>query len=350
MFDFNNKTILVTGGAGFIGSGFIRLMNEKHPQAKLVNLDALTYSGDLKRLADLAHSDRYRFVKGDVRNLKEVFRVFEDHKPDFLVNFAAETHVDRSIHRGVEEFIDTNIKGVFHLLEACKKFGIEKFVHVSTDEVYGELELDDPDTFTEKMKFRPSSPYSATKAGGDCLCRAYYKTWNVPVVVTNCSNNYGPWQYPEKMIPFWIHQLAQDQPVPVYGDGMNVRDWIHVDDHNAALELCLAKGQAGETYNIGANNERNNLEMAKLIIRRVQRVPEGQEDAYLKFVQDRPGHDRRYAVDSSKIETELGWRPQFGRDQFLKKLQETVDWYLARKDWLDEVRDRVGRANAHIGQ
>lgn len=348
MFDFNNKTILVTGGAGFIGSGFIRLMNEKYPRAKLINLDALTYSGDLKRVENLPHPDQHLFVKGDIRNLKDVFRVFEEHKPDFLVNFAAETHVDRSIHHGVEDFIDTNIKGVFHLLEACRKFGIEKVVHVSTDEVYGELELADPAAFTEKMKFQPSSPYSATKAGGDCLCRAYYKTWNVPVTVTNCSNNYGPWQYPEKMIPFWIYQLAQDQPVPVYGDGMNVRDWIHVDDHNAALELCLAKGQVGETYNVGANNERNNLEMAKFIIRCVKRVPEGQEDAYLKFVQDRPGHDRRYAVDSSKITNELGWKPNFGRDRFFEKLRETVDWYLSRKDWLDEVRDRVGRANAHI--
>ncbi len=338
------KTILVTGGCGFIGSHFIRHWLKKHPDFRVVNLDKLTYSGNPANLSDIKKdsrlSRRYFFARGDVADSKKVDFIFKKYKPDYLAHFAAETHVDRSIHVGAKEFIDTNVYGVFVLLEAVKKFGLKKALFVSTDEVYGSLGLGSRGKFTEKTQYQPNVPYSATKAGGDMLCRAYHFTWKLPVVVSHCSNNYGPYQYPEKLIPFFVSRALKNEPLPLYGDGKNVRDWIYVLDHVEALEKVLLKGKSGEVYNIGADNELKNIEIAGLILDIL-----GKPRSLLTFVSDRPGHDRRYAIDHKKITRELGWKPRY---KFSEMLLRTVKWYVDNPAWVSAVRKKTGVVNAHI--
>ncbi len=338
---FNNKTILVCGGAGFIGSNFIHSLLEKYPRVRIVNLDKLTYSGNLENLKDIAKDIRYSFVKGDIAREKTITAVFKKFKPQYVANFAAETHVDRSIHVGALEFIKTNIVGVFNILEAVKKNkGVAKFLQVSTDEVFGTLSLDSKEKFRENTAFDPNVPYAATKAGGDLLCNAYHSTWKVPVVVTHCSNNYGPYQYPEKLIPFFTVRMLENKKLPLYGDGKNVRDWIFVRDHCRALELVLLNGKAGEVYNIGADNELSNLEIAEMIAKQF-----GYGKEVFEFVSDRPGHDRRYAVDSAKIKRELRWKPTYS---FEKAFKETVDWYKKNLSWVTNIQKKTGVFNPHI--
>jgi dTDP-glucose 4,6-dehydratase len=338
---FDGTSILVCGGAGFIGSNFIRLMLAENPKVKIVNLDKLTYSGNLDNLEDIEGDHRYAFVKGDIAEEAVVSRVFQELRPDYVVNFAAETHVDRSIHMGALEFIRTNIEGVFRLLEAVKAAGtVKTFLQVSTDEVYGSLPLDSTERFLETTPFAPNAPYAATKAGGDLLCRSYYATWRLPVVVTHCSNNYGPYQYPEKLIPFFFLRMLEGKKLPVYGDGKHVRDWIYVIDHCRALQLALLAGKPGAVYNIGSDNEMNNLQIAKLILDHFNR-----DESWIEFVGDRPGHDRRYAIDSAFIRRELGWQPQY---DFASAFKETVDWYVANREWIERVRERTGVFNPHI--
>jgi dTDP-glucose 4,6-dehydratase len=279
-------------------------------------------------------------VKGDVADAALVGKLFKKYKPAFVINFAAETHVDKSIHVGAREFIDTNIVGVFNLLEAVRAYGVEKYVQVSTDEVYGSLNLNSKKLFTETTPFAPNVPYAATKAGGDMLCRAYHNTWGVPVVVTHCSNNYGPYQYPEKLIPFFVLRILEGKKLPLYGDGLHVRDWIHVLDHAHALELCLLKARPGSVYNIGADSEMNNREIADYILKYFKK-----DSSHLEFVGDRPGHDRRYAIDSSLIRKELGWRP---KRKFKTAFKETIDWYVDNAQWVDHVRKKTGVFNPHI--
>jgi dTDP-glucose 4,6-dehydratase len=333
--------VLVAGGAGFIGSNFIRRTLKRRRDVRVLNFDKLTYSGNLGNLSDIAKDARYRFLKGDVADAAELRRAFGSFKPDYVINFAAETHVDRSIHVGAKEFIDTNVIGVFNLLELAKENPrIKKYVQVSTDEVYGSLSLESRGKFREDTPFAPNVPYAATKAGGDLLCRSYAHTFNVPVVVTHCSNNYGPYQYPEKLIPFFILRMIEGKSLPIYGDGENVRDWIYVDDHCAALELCLFRGKAGEVYNIGADHEMGNLQIASLILAYF-----GKKKDQLEFVKDRPGHDRRYAIDAGKIKRELGWKV---KHDFKKAFESTLEWYLEHPAWIEEVRRRTGVFNPHI--
>lgn len=335
------KTVLICGGSGFIGSNFVRLMLSRRLGVRVINTDKLTYSGSRENLKDIEHNKRYVFIKKDIAQQGAMDAIFKKYKPQYVINFAAETHVDRSIHRGAEEFVKTNIGGVLCLLEAAKKFGgVEKFVHVSTDEVYGSLELDSKKLFSEKTPLRPNSPYAASKAGGDLLCVAYFATWGIPVVVTRCSNNFGPHQYPEKLIPFFVLRMIAGKKLPLYGDGKNVRDWIYVQDHCRALELCLFTGRPGEIYNIGASNERSNLEIAKMTLRYFNK-----NKSDFEFVADRPGHDRRYAIDSSKIEKELGWRPRYS---FEEAFRATLDWYMHNRTWLEVIRKKAKKINAHI--
>lgn len=336
----NNKRILVCGGAGFIGSNFIRHMMQRHQGASVLNFDKLTYSGNLHNLHDLTSDPNYSFVQGDVANKTVLSKSVRGFRPNYIINFAAETHVDRSIHHGVEEFLKTNVWGVLNLLELTKASDVLNYVQVSTDEVYGTLDLEEKILFNEESPLAPNMPYAATKASGDLLCRAYYKTWRVPVVVTRCSNNYGPYQFPEKLIPFFILRALANKSLPVYGDGQHVRDWIHVEDHCRALELCLFEGRAGEVYNIGGDNQRKNLEIAKLILSHMRK-----DNALIEHVADRPAHDRRYAIDASKIKKELGWRPEIN----LKKgIIDTIEWYIQKKDWRDDVMTRAGKVNEHI--
>lgn len=333
--------IFVAGGAGFIGSNFIRHIMRQYPAARILNYDKLTYSGNLDNLRDIEKSKKYKFIKGDVADGKKLASVFKAFKPDYAINFAAETHVDKSIHVGAKEFIDTNITGVFHLLETVKASAfVKKYVQVSTDEVYGTLPLYTKDSFKENTPFKPNVPYAATKAGGDLLCRAYFQTFGVPVIVTHCSNNYGPYQYPEKLIPFFILRMLESKLLPIYGDGKNVRDWIYVLDHCRALERCLFGGKAGEVYNIGADNEMSNLQIAELILKKF-----GRDKSWIQFVADRPGHDLRYAISASKLRKELGWRP---KHEFKKHFNETIDWYLSNPKWIDNVRKKTGVFNPHI--
>lgn len=334
------ELILVTGGAGFIGSNFIRLILSKYKNIDIVNLDALTYSGNLENLGDISKDSRYVFVNGNVADKSTIEKVFAKYKPTYVINFAAETHVDRSIHVGAKEFIDTNITGVFNILEEVKKWGVKKCLQVSTDEVFGSLPLDSKKAFKETTPFSPNVPYSATKAAGDLLCNAYFSTWKVPVVVTHCSNNYGPYQYPEKLIPFFILRTLENKTLPLYGDGKNVRDWIFVLDHCLALELCLFKGRPGEVYNIGADNEINNLEIARMILKYFKK-----DMSSIEFVADRPGHDRRYAINSSKINKELGWKPKY---KFEKAFADTIKWYVNNPQWILNVRKKTGIFNPHI--
>jgi dTDP-glucose 4,6-dehydratase len=319
-----NKRVLITGGAGFIGSWFVRHLLIQYPTYHITNLDLLTYAGNLDNLKDIEANPRYRFVQGDIRDAALVSSFMKD--TDICVNFAAQTHVDRSI-TGPSEFISTNVLGAHTLIEAAYRAGIEKFVQVSTDEVYGSL--GPTGLFSESSPLDPSSPYSASKASGDLICLSYFKTFGFPVCVTRCSNNYGPYQYPEKMIPLFILNAMNHQSLPLYGDGLNVRDWIYVEDHNMAVERVMHSGRPGEVYNIGASSEKNNLEMTRIILRLTDRP-----ESLMKFVPDRLGHDRRYAIDSSKIQAELGWTPQ---KDFESGIGETIEWYRNHPDWIEGV-------------
>lgn len=323
----SQKRILLTGGAGFIGSWLIRHLLTNYPQYKITNLDLLTYAGNLENLKDIENHPNYAFVQGDICDEALVERLMAE--TDICVNVAAQTHVDRSIS-GPSIFVHTNVMGTQVLLEAARRNNIEKFVQVSTDEVYGSIE--GSACFTEESPIEPSSPYSASKASGDLIALGYYKTYGLPVCITRCSNNYGPNQYPEKLIPLFILNASQNKKVPVYGDGMNVRDWIHVKDHSAAVARVIEAGTPGEVYNVGSSNERNNLEITRLLLKHV-----GKDDSLIEFVTDRLGHDRRYAIDSSKIQRELGWKAQI---DFSDGLKETVDWYLNNPAWVDGVRKR----------
>lgn len=323
--------LLVSGGAGFIGSNFIRHMLHTHEDIRVVNFDALTYAGNLENLTDIENDPRYTFVQGDITDLDALHRVMNDHGITHAINFAAETHVDRSIHGGCKDFVLTNTLGVQMLLDAVRAHNVEKFINVSTDEVYGSLELDDPSSFTEQTAISPNMPYAAAKAGGDLMCNAYFVTHKTPVIVTHCSNNYGPYQFPEKVIPFFIFKLLKGENVPVYGDGKNVRDWIHVRDHARALDLLLQKGVPGEIYNIGSDNERSNLDVTQMIIQAL-----GLTQDRIEFVTDRPGHDRRYSINATKIRN-LGWEPLYPREKFLEGLTETIDWYTSHTDWVENL-------------
>lgn len=321
--------ILVTGGAGFIGSNFVYYMLDRHPDYKIVCLDALTYAGNLETLKKANENPNFKFVKGDITDRKAVYALFEEEGFDAVVNFAAESHVDRSIEEP-EIFLKTNILGTQVLLDASKKFGSIRFHQVSTDEVYGDLPLDRPDLFfTEETPIKTSSPYSASKASADLLTLAYYRTYNLPVTVSRCSNNYGPYHFPEKLIPLMIANALENKPLPVYGDGKNVRDWLYVRDHCKAIDLILEKGKIGQVYNIGGHNERTNLEVVKTVLSIL-----GKSEELITFVKDRPGHDMRYAIDPTKIKNDLGWYPE---TTFEKGIEETVKWYLANKPWWENI-------------
>jgi dTDP-glucose 4,6-dehydratase len=326
--------ILVTGGAGFIGSNFIRHMLNAHKDVHITNLDKLTYAGNLDNLRDIEKDGRYSFVNSDITDVMVLDKVMRN--VDAVVNFAAETHVDRSIHLSSEPFIMTNIVGVRAILEMVKRHNVKKYVQISTDEVYGSLELDETRKFAESSQLAPNSPYSATKACGDLICRSYFKSYGTPVIVTRCSNNYGPFQYPEKVIPFFTMRAMAGQPLTLYGDGRNVRDWIHVIDHCKAIDAVLAEGAPGEVYNIGADNEVSNLELTKMILKVL-----GKPESLITFIKDRPGHDRRYAIDSDKIRRELGWSPDYPKERFYDGLREAVEWYLRNMDWVENIKKKA---------
>jgi dTDP-glucose 4,6-dehydratase len=341
----NLKKILVTGGAGFIGSNFIRCVLDSMPMWRVVNLDALTYSGNPANLEDLSseHQERYRFVHGDIRDKLLIENLFKEETFDTLIHFAAESHVDRSI-LGPGAFVDTNVNGTFYLLEASRKEWEEqgrpedfRFIHISTDEVYGSL--GESGYFTEKTPYDPSSPYSASKAASDHFVKAYCKTYGMPTIITNCSNNYGPFQFPEKLIPLVILNIVEGKKLPVYGDGRNVRDWLFVTDHCEAIIKVLEKGKPGETYNIGGNSEMQNIEIVHLLCDllddRLKRSGNNVSRNLITFVTDRPGHDQRYAIDATKIRNELGWKPRY---KFENAIEKTVDWYLNNTKWVDSVR------------
>ena len=334
------KTILVTGGAGFIGSNFVRHMLTTHPDYKIINVDALTYAGNLENLKDVADHKNYIFIKADIRDREKIETIFNKYVIDFVVNFAAESHVDRSIEEP-DVFLTTNIIGTQVLLDVAKKHwkvnpddkycreykpGV-KFLQISTDEVYGALGK--TGKFLETMPLKPNSPYSASKASADLIVRAYYQTYGMPINITRCSNNYGPYQFPEKLIPLMINNCLKERDLPVYGDGMQVRDWLHVNDHCTAIDTVLHKGKDGEVYNIGGNNEKTNIEIVKLIIKTL-----GKSEKLIKHVKDRPGHDRRYAIDNTKITTQLGWKPKY---TFEEGIKETIQWYLDNREWIDNI-------------
>lgn len=321
--------ICVTGGAGFIGGNFVYYMLEQHPDYQIVCLDALTYAGNLETLEGIKNNKQFKFVKGDISDRTFINQLFEDEKFDVIVNFAAETHVDRSIvDPGV--FLNTNVIGTQVLLDACRKFGIQRYHQVSTDEVYGDLPLDRPDLFfTEDTPIHTSSPYSASKAGADLLVLAYHRTFGLPVSVSRCSNNYGPYHFPEKLIPLMISRALADESLPVYGNGENVRDWLHVYDHCSAIDLIIHNGRVGEVYNIGGHNERTNLEVVKTILSTLNKP-----ESLINYVTDRKGHDLRYAIDPTKIETELGWVPKYNFDSGIK---ETIEWYIDNKPWWENI-------------
>jgi dTDP-glucose 4,6-dehydratase len=326
-------TILVTGGMGFIGSNFIRYVLREHPAARVVNLDKVTYAGNLQNLADVAADPRYTFVRGDVCDVEAVEKTLADHGVDQVVHFAAETHVDRSI-LGAGEFIRTNVEGTQILLDGARAAGVRRFLHVSTDEVYGTL--GSAGAFSEDSPIRPNSPYAASKAGADVLARAYYVTYALPVIITRTCNNYGPYHFPEKFIPLMIVNAFRDEPLPIYGDGLYVREWLHVEDHCRALAFVLAKGQPGQAYNIGSGEERANLDVAREILRLT-----GRPETLLRHVTNRPGHDRRYALDHSKVRRELGWAPVI---PLAAGLRHVVEWYRRHEVWWQEILSGEYRA------
>jgi dTDP-glucose 4,6-dehydratase len=318
--------ILVTGGAGFIGSNFLKSMIQKYPDYYFLNADLLTYSGNLDNLKSLEGNQKYSFFKTDIREVDEINSLFSKGI-DIVVNFAAESHVDRSILEP-EVFVKTNVFGTQVLLEAAKKYGVTKFVQVSTDEVYGSLGA--TSFFTEETPLNPNSPYSASKAGADFLVRAYHETYGLPINITRCSNNYGPYQFPEKLIPLMISRALADQALPVYGDGMNIRDWLYVEDHCSAIDLVIHEGVNGEVYNIGGNNERTNMQIVNTVLQEL-----GKPDSLINYVKDRPGHDRRYGIDPTKIMNELGWKPKYS---FETGIKETIQWYIKNREWWTRIQ------------
>ncbi len=321
--------ILVTGGAGFIGSNFVYYILQRYPEDQVICLDALTYAGNMETLAKAMQRTNFKFIQGDIADRASVYTLFEAEKPDVVVNFAAESHVDRSIS-DPELFLRTNVIGTSVLLDACRKYGIARFHQVSTDEVYGDLPLDRPDLFfTEETPIHASSPYSASKASADLLVQAYGRTYKLPVTVSRCSNNYGPYHFPEKLIPLMIVNALNDRELPVYGKGENVRDWLYVEDHCAAIDLIIRSGRAGEVYNIGGHNERTNLDVVKTILRGLNKP-----ESLIRFVTDRPGHDMRYAIDPAKIHNELGWLPTTPFDTGIRK---TIQWYLDNRPWWEHI-------------
>lgn len=333
--------ILVTGGAGFIGSHFIRYILRNYPHNTIINLDLLTYAGNLESLRDIAQNPNYQFVHGDICNSELVERILSEGESvvDTIINFAAESHVDRSIVEP-ERFVRTNVLGTQNLLEAARKHKVKKFIQISTDEVYGSL--GENGYFTEKTPLAPNSPYSASKAGADLLVRSYYHTYGIPVNITRCSNNYGPFQFPEKLIPLMVINAIQDKKLPVYGDGTNIRDWLHVEDHCSAIDLVCRKGKPGEVYNIGGNNEWTNIELVKKILSLL-----GKSEDLLYFAVDRPGHDFRYAIDATKIRKELGWKPSYS---FETGLKQTVNWYVQNRDWWIRIQNQNGIGSEDRGE
>ncbi|KLU64365.1 dTDP-glucose 4,6-dehydratase 2 [Desulfosporosinus acididurans] len=321
--------IVVTGGAGFIGGNFVHYMLRKYADYEIICLDKLTYAGNLETLDSAMNNPHFKFIKADIGEREAVYKIFEEEKPNIVVNFAAESHVDRSIENP-SIFLETNVMGTQVLLDACRKFGVDRFHQVSTDEVYGDLPLNRPDLFfTEETPIRASSPYSASKASADLLVQAFYRTFKVPITISRCSNNYGPYHFPEKLIPLMITNALAEKPLPVYGKGENVRDWLYVEDHCSAIDLILHKGREGEVYNIGGHNERSNLEVVKTIL-----IELGKPERLIKYVSDRPGHDMRYAIDPEKIHNELGWLPETKFDVGIRK---TVQWYLSNKPWWEHI-------------
>ena len=323
------KTIIVTGGAGFIGANFVYLELQEHPEDRIVCLDKLTYAGNLETLAEAMKNPQFRFVKADICDRAAVDQLFEEEHPDIVVNFAAESHVDRSIEDpGI--FLQTNIIGTQVLMDACRKHGIDRYHQVSTDEVYGDLPLDRPDLFfTEQTPLHTSSPYSSSKAGADLLVNAYHRTYGLPTTISRCSNNYGPYQFPEKLIPLMIANALADKPLPVYGEGLNVRDWLYVEDHCKAIDLIIRKGRVGEVYNIGGHNEMRNIDIVKIICAAL-----GKPESLITHVTDRKGHDMRYAIDPTFIHNELGWLPE---TKFKDGIQKTIQWYLDNKSWWENI-------------
>ena len=322
-------TIIVTGGAGFIGSNFVFHMLQVHPDYSIVCLDKLTYAGNLSTLEPVLQQDNFRFVKADICDRQAVDKLFQEEKPDIVVNFAAESHVDRSIENpGI--FLETNIMGTAVLMDACRKYGIQRYHQVSTDEVYGDLPLDRPDLFfTEETPLHTSSPYSSSKASADLLVMAYYRTYGLPVTISRCSNNYGPYHFPEKLIPLMIANALADKPLPVYGNGENVRDWLYVEDHCRAIDLIIHAGKVGEVYNVGGHNEKRNIDIVRIICQEL-----GKPESLIVHVEDRKGHDRRYAIDPAKIHRELGWLPETKFEDGIKK---TIKWYLEHKKWWQDI-------------
>ena len=322
-------TVIVTGGAGFIGSNFIFYMLKKYPEYRVICLDKLTYAGNLSTLKSVMDNENFRFVKTDICDRDAVCKLFEEENPDIVVNFAAESHVDRSIETP-DIFLQTNIMGTASLMDACRKYGITRYHQVSTDEVYGDLPLDRPDLFfTEETPIHTSSPYSASKASADLLVMAYHRTYGLPVTISRCSNNYGPYQFPEKLIPVMIANALNDKPMPVYGRGKNVRDWLYVEDHCKAIDLIIHDGKVGEVYNIGGHNEMKNIDIVKLICKELNK-----SESLIAYVADRKGHDMRYAIDPTKIHNELGWLPE---TKFTDGIKKTIKWYLESREWLGEV-------------
>ena len=322
-------TVLVTGGAGFIGSNFVYHMLSKYPDYKIICVDCLTYAGNMSTLEDALKNPNFRFYKTDICDRNEIYKIFETEAPDIVVNFAAESHVDRSIENP-EVFLKTNILGTQVMMDAARKFGNIRYHQVSTDEVYGDLPLDRPDLFfTEETPIHTSSPYSSSKAGADLLVMAYYRTYGLPVTISRCSNNYGPYHFPEKLIPLMIANALNDKPLPVYGKGENVRDWLYVLDHCKAIDLIIHKGRIGEVYNVGGHNEMANIDIVKLICKKL-----GKPESLITFVADRKGHDMRYAIDPTKIHSELGWLPE---TKFADGLEMTIEWYLNNKDWWETI-------------
>lgn len=324
--------IIITGGAGFIGGNFVHYMLNKYPNDQFICLDLLTYAGNLATIEQVMDKDNFKFIKGDIADRKLVYEIFESENPDIIVNFAAESHVDRSIENP-EVFLQTNVIGTSVLLDACRKYGITRYHQVSTDEVYGDLPLDRPDLFfTEETPIHTSSPYSASKASADLLVQAYHRTFDVPITISRCSNNYGPYHYPEKLIPLMIKNALEDKSLPVYGKGENVRDWLYVEDHCVAIDLIIRKGKVGEVYNIGGHNEKTNLEVVKIILKELNKP-----ESLITYVADRLGHDLRYAIDPTKMQQQLNWQPTTTFEEGIKK---TIKWYLENQKWVKTVLEQ----------
>lgn len=321
--------MIVTGGAGFIGSNFIFYERKAHPEDEIICLDKLTYAGNLKTLKDIMDAPNFKFVKLDICDREGVYKLFADEKPDVVVNFAAESHVDRSIENP-EIFLETNIIGTSVLMDACRKYGIKRYHQVSTDEVYGDLPINRPDLFfTEETPLHTSSPYSSSKASADLLVNAYHRTYGLPTTISRCSNNYGPYQFPEKLIPLMIARALADEPLPVYGEGLNIRDWLYVEDHCRAIDLIIRKANVGEVYNIGGHNEMRNIDIVKIILKEL-----GKPESLIQHVTDRKGHDQRYAIDPAKIHRDLGWLPE---TKFADGIKKTIRWYLDNQDWWKDI-------------